>query len=522
MVEGRCRGQIHYHGKDLLSCAPEERRRLRGREIAMVFQNVEDALHPLYTVLEEVVESILVHGRENKAGALKRAGESLASVGLDICRVNAYPHQLSGGERQRVMIAMALANNPEVLILDEPTASLDALTRGELIEMLRERLKGKISLVITHDLSTAASLSNRTAVLYGGRLVETGRTRALLAAPRHPYTRGLLRAYPGLTATKDLQGIPGRFSREVEGCPFHPRCTQRVEICAREVPVLTGNEEHQIACHRGGIVPLLEVRGIRKSFGPVNVVSGVSFTLYEGETLALVGESGSGKTTLARTLMGLLKAEKGEILLEGEKNCWSSRKLHDAVQLVFQNPRESISHRMNILQAVKEPLDIHKRGSEEEKKARVRQVVGEVELPVDEGFLEKYPHQLSGGEAQRVAIARALVLNPKILIADEPTSALDASVQAKILKLLLKLQENRGLAMLLITHDLALARKVSDRMAVMFKGRIVEEGVTWALLKEPRHAYTRRLLGHASALEQGLPQQVESTEESYLLKGVMV
>ncbi|MCL6635179.1 MAG: ABC transporter ATP-binding protein [Peptococcaceae bacterium] len=500
LIEGDCAGEIMFKGRNILACPEEERRRMRGGELAMVFQNVADALHPLYNVHEQVAEAILVHGRPDGAPAGRKALDLLRSAGLDGRRAFAYPHQLSGGEKQRALIAMALANDPEILILDEPTASVDALTRAEIVNLLKEVTRNRITLVITHDLATAAALADKMAVLYGGRIVEYGCTGDLLAAPRHPYTRGLLRSYPSMTTVKDLQGIPGRMSHGVAGCPFHPRCTQKLDVCAGTVPTPSGAGGRLVACHRGGIVPMLQVRGLSKSFGEVRAVRDVDFSLYEGETLALVGESGSGKTTLARTIMGLCGADGGEIFLDGGEYRPGERGYYEKVQMIFQNPGESISHRMNVLQAVREPLDVNRWGTREERLARVRSVLEEVELPGDDGFLQKYPHHLSGGEVQRVAIARALVLNPKVLIADEPTSALDASVQARILRLLLNLQEKRGLALLLITHDIALARKVSDRMAVMLKGSIVEEGPAGEVTANPLHPYTRCLLQAAPSL----------------------
>lgn len=497
---GKCTGQILLKGRDLLVLPEEGRRRLRGKEIAMVFQNVEDALHPLYPVVDQVMEAILIHGPKDKKVALGRAVEILKLVGVKPERWHAFPHQLSGGEKQRVLIALALANDPQVLILDEPTASLDAVTRGEIIGLLKRIFRDKIVLLITHDLSTAAKLATRVAVLYGGRIVELGTTRRLFTFPRHPYTRGLLRSYPNMTTVKDLQGIPGPPFQPVGGCPFHPRCTQRLELCSREAPELERIGDRFLACHRGGVIPLLQIKNLSKSFNGVRAVREVELTLYEGETLALVGESGSGKTTLALTIMGLLPPDKGEVWLEGQKVLHRGREFYQRVQMIFQNPRESLSHRLNVLQLVKEPLDVQGWGREEEKVERVKQVLEEVELPTQDSFLHKYPHELSGGEAQRVAIARALGLTPKLLIADEPTSALDASVQAKILKLLLNLQEKRGLALLFITHDIALARKVSDRLAVMKDGSLVEQGPASEVISNPQHPYTRILLGLAADL----------------------
>jgi peptide/nickel transport system ATP-binding protein len=502
LLEGRCSGRVLLDGRDVLSLDEDERRKMRGKDMAMVFQNVEYALDPLMTVSDQIREAISAHrvGSDGDLGEQVRC--LLGYVGLDEEKGESYPHQLSGGEKQRVLIAMALANDPSVLILDEPTASLDAVTKADVTCLLRERIREKISLVITHDISTAAKLTGRMAVLYAGRIVELGDTQDLLENPRHPYTRGLIRSSPNMTTTKDLQGIPGRMVHGVPGCPFSDRCTQRIDRCRKEVPQLTDVGGRMIACHRGGIVPLLELSGVTTSFSDFTAVDCVDLTLFEGETIALVGESGSGKTTLAKTVIGLFEQDEGEIRLEGELLARRDRDFYRRVQMIYQNPKESISHRMNVLDAVSEPLEVQKVGSPAERVAIVKRVLEEVELSTDDDFLKKYPHQISGGEAQRVAIARALALNPKLLIADEPTSALDASVQAKILKLLLNLQENRGLAILFITHDIAIARKVSDRMAVMLKGKIVEEGPTSEVTTSPIHPYTMKLLEVAPDLAE--------------------
>lgn len=395
---------------------------------------------------------------------------------------------------------MALINDPQLLILDEPTAALDALTKADITEMLGRLGSNITMLVITHDFFTAARLTGKMAVLYGGRIVEFGNTSDLMSSPRHPYTRGLLRSYPNMTTTKDLQGIPGQMSHQVEGCPFHTRCTQKISICSQEVPPMVEVGNRQLACHRGGIVPFLIGQGMTKKYSGVPVVNSIDFTVFEGETLCVIGESGSGKTTLVRMITGLTKSDQGELILDGKKVETRSRNFFHLMQMVFQNPHNSISHRMTVFEAVKEPLDLLKKCGEKEKKDRVKNVLRDVELPDDDIFLEKYPHHLSGGEAQRVALARALVLNPKMLIADEPTSALDTSVQAKIMKLLLDLQEKRGLALFLITHDIALARKVSDRVLVMLRGSIVEEGIASQVISDPLHPYTKCLVAAAPGL----------------------
>ncbi|HOT07726.1 MAG: Trehalose/maltose import ATP-binding protein MalK [Methanosaeta sp. PtaB.Bin039] len=499
--EGTTSGQICWQGRDLLRLPEEDMRSLRGKVVAMVFQNVEDALNPVLNIHDQVKEAMTVHRNGPGHAASARAFGLLEAVGLDHERAKSFPHQLSGGERQRALIAMALANDPDILILDEPTASLDSVTKGDVIEILRAAASDKISLVITHDISTAASLSKKMAVLYAGTIVEMGRTEDLLKNPRHPYTRGLIRSYPNMTTTKDLQGIPGRMDREADGCPFHRRCTQRTDICSRLPPSMQETNGRLIACHRGGIVPLLKLRGITKSFGQREVLSNVSLTVLEGETLAVVGESGCGKTTLARITIGLCDPDRGDVLFEDETLRVRGLEFYRKVQMIYQNPAESLSHRMSVLDLVREPLDVQRLGGRQEREASVRKALDDVELPSDDRFLARYPHQLSGGEAQRVAIARAMVLQPKLLIADEPTSALDASIQAKILRLLQNLQEKRGLSMLFITHDLALARKVSDRIAVLHRGMLVEEGPASQVVSSPAHPYTRCLLEQAARLD---------------------
>ena len=299
------------------------------------------------------------------------------------------------------------------------------------------------------------------------------------------------------------------MTRSVNGCPFHPRCTQAIDICRTKMPQLVWSQGRHIACHRGGIITLLSTRSLTKSFGSLKAVDSVNLYIKAGETLALVGQTGSGKTTLAKTIMGLHPPTGGTVYLEDTRVDKRGKNFYKRVQMVFQNPGESLSHRLSVLEAVMEPLDIQGVGTKEERKEKAIQVLGEVELPQTSDFLNKYPHHLSGGEMQRVAIARALVLDPALLIADEPTAFLDASLQAKILKLLLNLQEQRGLSMLYITHNIAAARKVSDRIAVMLKGKIIEEGPSNEIIAAPKQAYTRDLLRAASTLHSAESSTVE-------------
>ncbi len=500
LAEARVQGSIRFNGEDLLSLPDGELQKIRWNRIAMLFQNVNNVLNPVHTVLNQVAEPMIEHKLRSKEEALVKAGELLAKFGLPPKRFSAYPHQLSGGEQQRVLLSMALANDPDLLILDEPLSSLDVTTREELGNLLGAIDGHRAKLVITHDLDTASRLSEKLAVLYGGRIVEIGLTQDILYHPRHPYTRALIRAYPNMTTVKDLQGIKGRMTRPVSGCPFHPRCTQAIEKCSQEIPLLTQSQGRWVACHRGGIVTLLSVVNLAKSFDSLNVVDSVSLHIEAGETLALVGQSGSGKTTLAKTIMGLYSPSDGMIYLEDKKVENRGKDFYKRVQMIFQNPGESLSHRLSVLELVMEPMEVQRIGTKEQRHEKAIQTIQEVELPCTEVFLDTYPHHLSGGELQRVAIARSLVLDPDLLIADEPTAFLDASVGAKILKLLLNLQERRGLSMLYITHDIAAARKISDRIAVMLDGEIIEEGPSNEIVTAPKQAYTKRLLSSASAL----------------------
>ena len=502
LAEAKIQGSIRFDGQELLSLPERDLRKIRWNRIAIVFQNVNNVLNPLHSILDQVAEPMVEHKLCNKDEARLRGGELLAHFGVPGERFSAYPHQLSGGEQQRVLLAMALANRPDLLIMDEPLSSLDVTTKEELGDLLRRTDGHRSRLVITHDLDTVGRLSEKLAVLYGGRIVEIGPTQEVLRHPRHPYTRALIRAYPNMTTVKDLQGIKGRMTRPVSGCPFHPRCTQAIQICSERTPALTQVQGRRVACHRGGIVTLLSVDHVSRLFGPMEAVRSVSLEIEAGETVALVGQSGSGKTTLAKTIMGLYRPSGGTIRLEGEEVTSWGKDFYKRVQMIFQNPGESLSHRLSVLQLVMEPLEIQKIGIREQRREKAVQTIAEVELPQSERFLDAYPHHLSGGEMQRVAIARALVLDPDLLIADEPTPFLDASVGAKVLKLLLNLQEHRGLSMLYITHDIATARKVSDRIAVMLSGRIVEAGPSNEIVTTPKQAYTKKLIDSASALDR--------------------
>lgn len=503
LCEGAVYGSILFKGKDLLSLDSEAIRKIRWNKIGLVFQNVNNVLNPVYKVIDQVVEPMVEHGLKGRKEAVLRAGKILEEVGLARNRFALHPHQLSGGEQQRVLLAMAIVNDPELLILDEPLAALDETAKIQLIPFLLKlnRVRKITLLVLTHDIATAVRLSDRLGSLYGGRILELGPSESVARLPRHPYTRALIRSYPNITTSKDLQGVKGRLTRPVSGCPFHPRCTQAIDICSTQLPRLKDYEGRIVACHRGGVIPLMTAVGLTKEFNGYKAVDSVTLAIYGGETLALVGPSGSGKTTLARMLMRFLPPTSGRIYLE-DQELRRNRGFSSRVQMIFQNPGESLSHRLRVLDLVSEPLEVAGRLAKEERRQKALQLIGEVQLPQDQTVIQKHPHELSGGELQRVAIARSLALDPDLLIADEPTSALDSSIQAKVLKLLLNIQENRGLSILFITHNIAVARKISDRIAVMHKGRIVEEGPASQIITTPEHPCTKALVASAPSLQK--------------------
>lgn len=515
---GRTEGKILFQGKDILQAPEEELRQLRWNRIAYVFQNVVNALNPVLPVIDQVAEPVWTHGLGTKRQAWERARTMLEKTGLEAAKAKKYPHQLSGGELQRSLLAMALINEPDLLILDEPTASLDPVIKKEILTILKEAAQNCAVLLITHDLAVASALSQRTAVLYQGLVLEEGPSEKVLQTPHHPYMRALLRSYPNMTTTKDIQSIKQVSGEDLPGCPFQTRCTQAIEICREAVPELkqisiglqSGPSDSspvlfknvsKVACHRGGIVPSLIVHKFKKKYNASFTLQETSFILFEGETVALVGQSGSGKSTIARLIMGLEDPDQGNLLLEERKAAFPREPdFYSKVQMVFQNPYDAFNSRLTVLEAVTEPLAIQKKVSKEERNGQGRKVLQEVGLPTTADFLESYPGHLSGGELQRLAIARALIVDPEILVADEPTSALDAIVQARVIKLLMDLQEQRGLGILFITHDLALARKIADRIIVLDNGIQVEQGLSWEISTRPKHPITRKLILSAAEI----------------------
>jgi peptide/nickel transport system ATP-binding protein len=447
------------------------------------------------------------------AEARRRADELAAEVLLDPALLERFPHQLSGGERRRAMLAMVLALDPDLVVLDEPTAGLDPVTKNQLISRIRALAKsrGLALIVISHDLTDAARLAEGSMVLYAGQVMELGSTSRVLGEPAHPYSWALMNAYPLLTTTKDLRPIRGRppDPRAVpSGCPFHPRCTQVEEVCWQRHPGLVSARGREVACHFGGLKTLLSAVEVYKTFRTggrdVPALRGVSLVLREGESLGIVGPSGSGKSTLAGIIAGHLDADAGQVVLEEAplSASWRSgaRALRRRVQLVMQDPWDALSPRMTVEELVREGLDLSSDEGREERGLLVGQALESVGLPSSGGFLSARSHELSGGQLQRIALARALVVQPKLLVADEPTSMLDASEQARLLVVLRERQVEMGLGLVLVSHDLAVVRKVTDRIVVLDGGQVVEEGPSNVVSLMPQHATTRGLLEAASTL----------------------
>lgn len=506
-------GSISYCDKNLQELSEQVRNRYRWRNMAIVFQNSLDVLNPVLTIYEQIYECLRKHTELQKEEAGKQIDKLLQTVGLDNCWQEYYPHQLSGGIRQRVLLAMALSCNPDVLIVDEPTNALDAVTKHEIIELLSELHKEKNFglIVISHEIKTVAKLTSRLVVLYKGRIVEEGITKDILSNPVHNYTRGLLNSSPDMNPYRDLWGIPAEDAPNTtnSGCPFYTRCNQHIAICTMNKPTLEYvSLERRVACHRKGIVTIIRGIGINKSYEfkgmPRKVCDNCGLEIRSGEVIALIGQSGSGKTTLASILAGILAADNGEVVFRDEKVIRNSAtRKKNGIQIVFQDPYSSINEHLTVEQVVREPLDILREESSLANKTRkVIMALHTVQLPGEKSFLERRCHTLSGGQRQRVALARALVMEPTLLIADEISSMLDPSTQANILRLLKELQNSQGFAMLYITHDLAVAQKIADKVYVMQQGRIVEKGNALDVFMNPTQSYTKKLVEEGLVVNQ--------------------
>jgi peptide/nickel transport system ATP-binding protein len=552
-------GEVLLDGRNLLSLNDNEMSKVRGNDIGMIFQDPMTSLNPTMTVGKQISESVRIHRGVGKKEAHERAVEVLSLVGMPSPRQRAvdYPHQLSGGMRQRAMIAMALANEPKLLIADEPTTALDVTVQKQILELiddLKSRL-GMAVILVTHDLGVIAGKADKVAVMYAGRVAETTSTETLYRNPRHPYTEALFRSLPERGAESgaklySIPGLPPDLTRPPTGCRFAARCEYAQARCREEDPQLTGETSaHQFACFFpvGAVEasakrvpvtmperttdeelpeiaigePVLVVKNLvkeypitsgailRRKVGAVSAVSDISFTVNRGETFGLVGESGCGKTTVGKLVTGLETQDSGSIEFEGRSLKGGKRGSDTAkIQLMFQDSYAAMNPRMRVRTVLREPLDIQKIGDRASREARIEELFGEVGLPLS--ALERYPHEFSGGQRQRVGLARALALRPQVIVADEPVSALDVSIQSQVLNMMKELQADLGLSYLFISHDLSVVRYLSDRIGVMYLGKLVEIGPAESVYSNPVHHYTKGLLDTIPVAD---PEQERAKED---------
>jgi peptide/nickel transport system ATP-binding protein len=503
-ANSRVTGEILLDGRELLTLPESEMRNVRGNRISMIFQEPMTSLNPVLTLGFQIAEALVYHRSLDRAQAEAETLRILERVRIPSAasRLHEYPHRLSGGMRQRVMIAMALACKPKLLIADEPTTALDVTIQAEILELIKllQDEEGMSVAFITHDMGVVAEIADRTIVMLNGNAVEQAPTAELFASPREPYTRALLAAVPRLGSMKGRPG-PQRFpvvdpvtgEREVV-----PETASTVAIAER--PVL--EVAHLVTRFeiRSGVLSRVRAR--------VHAVEDVSFSLSAGETLALVGESGCGKSTTGRSILRLVEPDAGTVLFEGKDVRALDRKglraARRRMQMIFQDPFASLNPRKTVGSAIAEPMVVHGLVDRSNARARVRELLRKVGLPPD--MATRFPHEFSGGQRQRLCIARALALEPKLLVADEAVSALDVSIKAQVINLMMDLQAEMGLAYLFISHDIAVVERVSHRIAVMYLGEIVEIGPRAAIMENPQHPYTKRLMAAVPVPEAGRRQ----------------
>ncbi|GAB3579807.1 ABC transporter ATP-binding protein [Leifsonia lichenia] len=495
----RVRGSIKLEGRELTGLTPQQMRRVRGRQVSVIFQEPMTALNPVYTVGFQIVETLRIHFGMSPHEAKERALELLGMVELPdpVKAFNSYPHQLSGGQRQRAMIAQSISCDPKLLIADEPTTALDVTVQAEILELLRslrDRLDSAI-LLITHDMGVVADLADNIVVMRKGDIVESGTVAEVFANPQHPYTIALLEAVPHLGQREDEEiDTTAALAAGTENpdAAFAERIRVNERIAAEE-HTKSEMDKRQVVVDFQNVAIEYPKHGRVPAF---RAASDIDLQIHEGEVVGLVGESGSGKTTLGRSAIGLLPIHSGKLVVAGQDisnaNRDEIRKLHRNVGIVFQDPSSSLNPRLQIADSIGEPLRLAKGLKGQDLAKEVDRLLDSVELP--RAYRSRFPHELSGGQKQRVGIARALSLKPQVLIADEPTSALDVSVQARVLDLMQNLQREMNFACLFITHDLAVIDVLADRIAVMHHGNLVEVGTRNEILRYPKEAYTQRLL----------------------------
>jgi peptide/nickel transport system ATP-binding protein len=536
-------GEVRLDDRDVLALPERDMRAIRGKRIAMIFQEPQTSLNPVLTIGEQISEALPAIDRKTRRQCGTRVAELLAAVGIADAdrRYDEYPHQLSGGMKQRVMIAMALAAQPDLLIADEPTTAGDVNSRAKLVSLLWQihNTTGMAILLITHDLGVVAEMADRVAVMYAGQIVESASSKQFFASPKHPYSRKLFRSVPGRVkrgaALEVIAGSVPSLRQTFRGCRFADRCDQAWELCRKKVPGWTAQKSRGVRCHlydatvslpvalvkshrTTAVVPkaevvktgetLLHVSDLKVHFpitkgvfqrvvGHVKAVDGVSLDIARGRTLALVGESGCGKTTVGKGILQLVPPTTGHVVynnleltrLKGNE----LRSLRRNFQIIFQDPYASLDPRMLVGEILEEGMRAQDIGANrEQRQAWVAELLQQVGLPAE--ARQRYPHEFSGGQRQRISIARALAVKPELIVCDEPTSALDVSVQAQVLNLLKGLQDDLGLSYLFITHNLSVVEYLAHEVAVMYLGRIVERGRVDEVLENPKHPYTEALL----------------------------
>ena len=541
-------GSIRFQGQNLVDQDDRQLSRIRGKGISMIFQDPLSALTPVYTIGDQIAEAVRIHNKVSKEAAASRAVELLGIVGIPKpeVRAKAFPHEFSGGMRQRAMIAMAIANDPDLIIADEPTTALDVTIQAQILEVLKtaQDVTGAGTVMITHDLGVVAGFADRVLVMYAGKPVELGSVDQIYYEPRMPYTLGLLGSIPRMDVGQKeplipIEGTPPLLVNLPPGCPFAPRCPIKIDICTQVEPGLeiTDGTAHYAACHRRDTIaaenmgsadvfprpamveaelarrpreeraeslritgmrkvfPLVKGAVIRRKVGEVAAVDGVDLDIREGETLGLVGESGCGKTTTIMQIMELVPPESGTIVILGKNVSELSREqkkqMRSDLTIVFQDPMASLDPRLPIGDILSEPMDVQK-VPKDKQRTRIAELLELVGLNPEHG--SRFPAEFSGGQRQRIGIARALALNPKLVVLDEPVSALDVSIQAGVINLLDELKAKMGLSYLFVAHDLSVVRHIADRVAVMYLGRIIEIGAVDDIFDRPTHPYTQALL----------------------------